>query len=60
MASVTNGELVLINAIIDGKIYFEVSLGESRTKARNNAAKKVIERSDLLEWMKVNHSEEMI
>ena len=53
--SLPYGKLILSKTTLDGKDYFEVGFAESFTKAKKEAARKLIKNSDLFEWLKNNY-----
>ena len=59
-ASIESGELVILNVKIDDHHYFEIGFGSSKTKARNDAATKVIKNSKLIEWIEQTYKEEVL
>jgi len=50
-ASLVNTELILINLKINENNFFELAVGETRTKAKKEAGSKVIEKSELINWL---------
>ncbi|MBA7715177.1 Ribonuclease 3 [subsurface metagenome] len=58
--SISNGELILLNMRLYDKDYFEISFAESKNKAKKEAARKFIENSNLLEWLKDNYGDKRV
>ena len=59
-ASIPNGELIFSYNNLDGKDYYEIGFGESKTKAKKNAGMKFMENSKLLDWLEENYGEKLI
>ena len=60
-ASLKNvGELILLHLKLYEKNYFDIGFGESKSKAKKEVALKIIESSNLYQWLKDNYSETMI
>ena len=55
-----NGELILCINSFDGKEYYEIGFGKSKTQAKKDAARKFIENSKLFNWLKDNYGEKLI
>ncbi|NHJ47056.1 MAG: hypothetical protein FK733_04640 [Asgard group archaeon] len=50
-AKIETGALVIIDLEIDGKNFFELGFGPSKTQARKTVAQKIIESSQLFNWL---------
>jgi len=59
-ASLEEMELILLNIKIGEQDFFEVGMGSSKTKARNDAAKKIYANSKLINWLIQNKKDELI
>ncbi len=60
-ASMTNGgELILLHLKLDEQNYFDIGFAESKSKAKKEVALKIIESSNLYQWLEDNYSETMI
>ena len=59
-ALLPNGELVLLHLKLDEQDYFDIGFAESKSKAKKEVALKIIENSNLYQWLKDNYSETMI
>ncbi len=59
-ATIDCRELCLYNIEIDGESYFEIGLGLSKSKARKQAAQKIINSSQLAFWLQKNHENTII
>jgi dsRNA-specific ribonuclease len=59
-ATLDEQELVLLNITINGDSFFELGTGTSRTKARKDAAKKILVKSKLTKWLQKHKKNERI
>ncbi len=54
--SLEDQELILLNIVIEDMPYFEIGKGKSKTKARKDAAQKIIRSSNLIKWIAQKYS----
>ncbi len=54
------GEMVLLIVGIEGKKHVEVGIGESKSKARKDAARKIVASSGLLAWLEAHHGDDKL
>ncbi|KKL56099.1 hypothetical protein LCGC14_2248830 [marine sediment metagenome] len=59
-ASLPNGELILLHLKLDEQDYFDIGFAESKNKAKKEVALKIIENSNLYQWLKDNYNDTMI
>ena len=59
-ASIEQGELILLNVQIEDEHFFEISFSSSKTKARKDAARRIINSSRILEWLDKNKAKELL
>jgi dsRNA-specific ribonuclease len=58
-AKIKNGALIMMNLEIEGKSFFEIGFGTSKNQARKEVARKIIESSQLFEWLVDNKKKMM-
>jgi len=58
--SIPNGELIFSYNSFDGKEFYNLGFGASKTQAKKDAARKFIENSKLFDWLKDNYGENLI
>ena len=58
-ASMDFGKLILLNLQLLDQNFFEVGYGTSKSQARKDATAKIIENSNLIEWLNEHHGNEI-
>ena len=59
-AEISTGKLIILTLNIGEKIFFDIGFASSNSKARKVAALKIIEQSNLFDWLEENHGQDII
>ncbi len=55
--SIPNGDLIFLHNTFDGKDYYDIGFGDSKTKAKKDAPSRFLDRSKLFNWIKEKYGD---
>ena len=59
-ASLEVGELTILNLSLRGNLYFEMGLGESKSKSKKDVGQKMIANTNLYHWLEKNYPDRKV